>query len=73
MRDDINYEREQSERYADRERERERVVAHDDNEPTTFERTDEPLLKKLMGDDFDKYFGEDEKQAKYYWDGKYAI
>lgn len=61
------------EREGDWEREYARTEGHDAHEPTTYERVDEPLLQKMMGADFDKYFGEDEKQAKYYWDSKFAI
>ena len=53
-------------RNADRERERERVsYFHDVHEPTTYERTNEPMLKKLMGKDWDRFFSEEQYHDHY--------
>lgn len=59
----------EDERQADNEREyTERELRHDEHEPTTFERAN-PMLKTLMGDDYNKYFN-DEQYHDHYQDNQ---
>jgi len=71
---DVDYSREQDQRAEERDR-------HDEHEATTYERA-EPLLKKMMGESFGKYFeeettakeiAEDEQQADYERENKMGM
>ncbi len=68
---EVDRSRESDQRSEDREHRESQRYDHDDNTPTTFERA-EPVLQKMMGDDYGKYFdttaqevAEDEVQADY--------